>query len=64
MGFTAMTIFIALSIVMTLSGVVKMPDTQRQQRAYSSPTNRVPPTQVPTNVVHFHPADAPPPYMH
>ena len=64
MGFIAMLVFIAISVVMVLSGVVKMPDAQGQHQNYRTVFTHAPPTQVSANVVHFHPADPPPPYVH
>ena len=64
MGFIVMLIFIAIALVMILSGMIKMPDARGQEQHYSSVFTRVPPTQVSANVVHFYPTEAPPPYVH
>ena len=63
MGFIAMLVFIAISIVMILSGVVKMPDAQGREQGYSLAVTHVPPAQVSANVVRFHTTEAPPPYV-
>ena len=65
MGFIAMLVFIAISAVMILSGMIKMPDAQGQQQRYRTVTTHAPTTaQVSANVVLFPPADPPPPYVH